>query len=282
MTIPRVLIACLLVGGLLTACQDEKAPQEPAPQQQYPTLPYRSLTLSEVFRGDAQPVTLTQQFDCTEGRLTRYTARQSVQASDELVLLETTTDLLYQDSIVTATDDRGNSCRYVLNLDGYATRCLLNEGTERQRSYTFDYLVNTEHHYYLRSVVERLADGTEHSRITIEWPSYRQMLLTHTVGGATQLYRLTTTPQAEIANTAQVPCLFLSELHPLSEHLPALYGKLLGEPAAVMVEQVEPDGGRLLSYTYQLDGNGWPTSVIATIATFATSATIHTVEYQFQ
>lgn len=277
----RSLCPILLALLLLTACQSEGEAPEPIPVQAYPTLPYQSLTLSEVWKSDAQPVTLTQQFDCTEGHLTRYTARQSIQADNETVLLETTTDLTYRDSLATATDDRGNTYLYVLNIDGYATRCLLNEGTDRQRSYTFDYLVNSEQQYFLRSMVEQLADGTEHSRIEIENSSFRQLLLTHTVGGVTQRYRLNNTAQSEIANAAQVPCLFLTELHPLSEHLPALYGKLLGEPAKVMIEQVDAGGDHLLHYSYQLDNNGWPTSVIATVAHFGT-ATTHAVAYQFQ
>lgn len=275
---PSLCTLGLVATCLLTACRDEGEAPEPAPTQQYPTLPYRKLTLTETFWSDAEPVTLTQQFDCTEGLLTRYTARQSVQASDEVVLLESTTQLQYQDSVVTATDDRGNTYRYLLNLQGYATRCLLNEGSERQRSYTFTYQVNTEQEHYLTSIVEQLADGTEHSRLTLDYASYRHLLLTQSVGGATQSFRLTTSPQGEMPNAAQVPCLFLTERHPLSEHLPALYGKLLGEPGLILVESVEPDGGDPLSYTYVLDHRGWPIQVTAS----SSDAGSQTVNYNFE
>lgn len=91
-----------------------------------------------------------------------------------------------------------------------------------------------------------------------------------------------TTAGNSIINQSEVPCLFFADLYPLSLHSAALYGKLLGEPFSILIEQIIPDGNTISQevrkYTYSLDKRNIITSCKEVTNSYGTNY-IRTVNY---
>lgn len=258
----RILSGLLLIGGL-AACSDENGNEEPEPQGIYPKMPFSTIQLNEVIESDAVPVTSTRTYTYKSGRLIGYTAKQSF-FSGEAVEIENTTTIAYGDHQAIVTDDANNVFTYTLNEYGYATSCTLTEGGGNTRTYTFDYLVNTENKHYLTNITETLGNGKVYSSIDIDFGNYRALRIKLRIGNAEYASTALTSPSNEIANLSEIPNLYLADRYPLSMHSVALYGKILGEPYNYLITQIVPDNdgtsSETTTYTYTLDKRGIVTS----------------------
>lgn len=225
-----------------------------------PTLPYQSLTIKEVMPSDAQNMTLTQTFDCTEGKLTGYTGKQTYAPFDFELTNHST--ILYKDNQAIVTNEDNAISTYTLNTYGYATQCIRQEGGGDERTYTFYYEIGSENKHYLKEINEILPDGQSFSSIKIERDdnhsisSIRRQIETNV-----QNYRTVGDIGEEKKNLSEIPHPFLVESHPLSMHQEALYGKLLGEPCPMMKKQIKPDNSEEnVTYEFSNDKEGWFTS----------------------
>lgn len=254
----------LLLIGMLAACSDNNGNNEPEHRGVYPKTSFSSIQLSEIIESDGAPlVTSVHTYAYKSGSLVSYTAKQSFIAG-ETVEIENTTTVAYGDHQAIVTDDVNNVFTYTLNDYGYATECTLQEAGGNTRTYTFDYLINTENKHYLTNITERLGDGKVYSSIDIDFDNYRALRITLHIGGADYTSTALTTPDNEIANLSEIPNLYISELYPISMHSVALYGKILGEPYKYLISQIIPDSdgtsSETTTYTYTLDNRGIVTS----------------------
>lgn len=258
----RILSGLLLIAGL-AACSDNNENEEPEPEGAYPTMPFSTIQLNEVIESDDKPVTATRTYEYKSGRLVSYTSKQNFFSGEAMEMISTTT-VAYGDHQAIVTDDANNVFSYTLNDDGYATSCTLREGGGNTRTYTFDYLVNTENKHYLTNITEKLNDGQVYSSIDIDFSNYRALRITLRIGTAEYTSTALTSPDNEIANISEIPNLYLADRYPLSMHCVALYGKILGEPFNYLITQIIPDGdgksSETTNYTYTLDNRGIVTS----------------------
>lgn len=256
----KIVFSLLLVCGLV-ACSDDK--EEPEVGGNYPTTSFSEIQLSEVYTGDAQPVTTTHTYAFSRGRLSDYTSKQTYFAV-EPVEMQTTTTVSYSDNQAIVTDGFGNVSTYTLDDKGYAISCTRKEGGGNTRTYTFSYLTNIEDKCYLKNITETLEDGKVYATIDIDHSTFRALRIALHNDTFDQVYTATTATNNEIENLSEIPCLFLAELYPLSLHSAALYGKLLGEPFKTLITQVIPDNNtesnETTTYTYSVDKRGIVTS----------------------
>lgn len=266
--------------GLLLLCMacGESSDEGEAPEPEIPTaseFPYtafRSIETSEVQHSDAQAVTLIRTFGYNgEGKIVSYTMCQRYQAV-EAVEMKRTTTVSHGEGTVVVTEETGNSYTYTLNDNRRAATCLWQSVNGSQRHYAFSYHTSSTGTPLLKSVTETLQGETQpFASIEVDYDEATP-IVTQSLNGATQSHRLTLATGAAGINTATLPPLFLSELYPLSEHLPALYGKLLGEPLPFLVEQVTPiadnDGNESITYTYSLNEEGLPITIKAVTTSY--------------
>ena len=222
----NILIALLFIGGL-AACSDSDdsdIPDNPG----YPVTHFSKIELSEVKTEEPNsPVTLTQTYAYKAGRLTNFTAIQSFVAGGETFKIENATSVVYGDHQAVVTDEINTVSTYTLDDNGYAVSCIRKEMDGKIRSYTFDYLINTEGKYFLKNITETLDENQPYSSINIDYSSYRTLRITQQVNKSEQTYIASTSTTNEIANTSEIPYLFLTDLYPLSFHSVAIYGKFL-------------------------------------------------------
>lgn len=132
------------------------------------------------------------------------------------------------------------------------------------RSYTFDYLINTEGKYFLKNITETLDENQPYSSINIDYSSYRTLRITQQVNKSEQTYIASTSTTNEIANTSEIPYLFLTDLYPLSFHSVAIYGKFLGDAYNTLITNLRPkdnsESNETTTYKYEFDGRGIVTS----------------------
>lgn len=262
----KIAFSLLLACGLV-ACSDDK--EEPEGGGNYPTTSFSKIRLSEVYKGDAQPVTTTHTYAFNRGRLSGYTSKQTYFAVKP-VEMQTTTTVSYSDHQAIVADGFGNVSTYTLDDKGYAISCTRKEGGGNTRTYTFSYLTDTEDKCYLENITEMLDDGKVYATIDIDYSSFSTLRIAMHVDTYDQMYTATTSASNEIENISEMPCLFLAELYPLSMHSAALYGKLLGEPFNALITQIIPDGNtesnETTNYTYKLDKRGIVTSCNETVS----------------
>ena len=135
---------------------------------------------------------------------------------------------------------------------------------DRNCSYTFDYLINTEGKYFLKNITETLDENQPYSSINIDYSSYRTLRITQQVNKSEQTYIAGTSTTNEIANTSEIPYLFLTDLYPLSFHSVAIYGKFLGDAYNTLITNLRPEdnseSNETTTYKYEFDGRGIVTS----------------------
>ena len=268
----NILIALLFIGGL-TACNDSDNEQPENLESVnifvcsdelaipnalgYPVTNFSQIKLSEIKTGDAQPVTLTQTYDYEAGRIASFTSLQKFAAGGESFEIENITDVVYEDHKVIVTDEINNVSTYTLNDKGYAVSCVRQEMDGKVRSYTFSYLTNTAGKYFLKNITEILNGDRIYSTINIDYNNYRALRITQQVDVYEQTYIASTPADNEIANTSEIPFLFLTELYPLSFHATAIYGKLLGDTYNTLITQLAPEenteSNETTTYSYSLD-----------------------------
>lgn len=222
-----------------------------------PTIPYKSLRVQEIIPSDANTITLTQTFNYIDNKLVTFNNVQSYMAVEPYELVNETT-LSYQDNKVTVTDGFNNVSVYTLNEYGYATHCVRNQGLADERYYLFEYYINDDHWHYLTQIEEYLPDDKLYSKINFE-PIDKFMKISQQIDSSIQYYIANSSEV--VRNLSAIPHPFLIQLHPLSMHEAALYGRLLGEPYSEMITQIKPEGNEEnLSIAFKSDDEGWFTN----------------------
>lgn len=260
----NILIALLFIGGL-TACSDNNEGSDIPNNPVYPVTHFSKIELKEVKEEPGAPaVTVTQTYDYSAGRLSNFTSTQSFVAGGELFKIENATNVVYGDHQAVVTDEINNISTYTLDDNGYAISCVRQEMDGKIRSYTFDYLINTEGKYFLKNITEILDGNKSYSSINIDYSSYRTLRITQQVDKSEQTYIASTSTGNEIANTSEIPYLFLTDLYPLSFHSVAIYGKFLGDAYDTLITNLMPEdnsgSNETTTYKYVFDGRGIVTS----------------------
>ena len=252
-----IFIALLFIGGL-TACSDNNEGSDIPDNPGYPVTHFSKIELKEVKEEPGAPaVTVTQTYDYSAGRLINFTSTQSFVAGGELFKIENATNVVYGDHQAVVTDEINNISTYTLDDNGYAISCVRQEMDGKIRSYTFDYLINTEGKYFLKNITETLDGNKSYSSINIDYSSYRTLRITQQVDKSEQTYIASTSTGNEIANTSEIPYLFLTDLYPLSFHSVAIYGKFLGDAYNTLITDLRPEdnsgSNETTTYTYRFD-----------------------------
>ena len=260
----NIFIALLFIGGL-TACSDNNEGSDIPDNPGYPVTHFSKIELKEVKEEPGAPaVTVTQTYDYSAGRLINFTSTQSFVAGGELFKIENATNVVYGDHQAVVTDEINNISTYTLDDNGYAISCVRQEMDGKIRSYTFDYLINTEGKYFLKNITETLDGNKSYSSINIDYSSYRTLRITQQVNKSEQTYIASTSTTNEIANTSEIPYLFLTDLYPLSFHSVAIYGKFLGDAYNTLITNLRPEdnseSNETTTYKYEFDGRGIVTS----------------------
>lgn len=260
----NIFIALLFIGGL-TACSDNNEGSDIPDNPGYPVTHFSKIELKEVKEEPGAPaVTVTQTYDYSAGRLINFTSTQSFVAGGELFKIENATNVVYGDHQAVVTDEINNISTYTLDDNGYAISCVRQEMDGKIRSYTFDYLINTEGKYFLKNITETLDENQPYSSINIDYSSYRTLRITQQVNKSEQTYIAGTSTTNEIANTSEIPYLFLTDLYPLSFHSVAIYGKFLGDAYNTLITNLRPEdnseSNETTTYKYEFDGRGIVTS----------------------
>ena len=260
----NILIALLFIGGL-TACSDNNEGSDIPNNPVYPVTHFSKIELKEVKEEPGAPaVTVTQTYDYSAGRLSNFTSTQSFVAGGELFKIENATNVVYGDHQAVVTDEINNISTYTLDDNGYAISCVRQEMDGKIRSYTFDYLINTEGKYFLKNITETLDGNKSYSSINIDYSSYRTLRITQQVDKSEQTYIASTSTGNEIANTSEIPYLFLTDLYPLSFHSVAIYGKFLGDAYNTLITNLRPEdnsgSNETTTYKYEFDRRGIVTS----------------------
>ena len=253
----NIFIALLFIGGL-TACSDNNEGSDIPDNPGYPVTHFSKIELKEVREEPGAPaVTVTQTYDYSAGRLINFTSTQSFVAGGELFKIENATNVVYGDHQAVVTDEINNISTYTLDDNGYAISCVRQEMDGKIRSYTFDYLINTEGKYFLKNITETLDGNKSYSSINIDYSSYRTLRITQQVDKSEQTYIASTSTGNEIANTSEIPYLFLTDLYPLSFHSVAIYGKFLGDAYNTLITDLRPEdnsgSNETTTYTYRFD-----------------------------
>ena len=253
----NIFIALLFIGGL-TACSDNNEGSDIPDNPGYPVTHFSKIELKEVKEEPGAPaVTVTQTYDYSAGRLINFTSTQSFVAGGELFKIENATNVVYGDHQAVVTDEINNISTYTLDDNGYAISCVRQEMDGKIRSYTFDYLINTEGKYFLKNITETLDGNKSYSSINIDYSSYRTLRITQQVDKSEQTYIASTSTGNEIANTSEIPYLFLTDLYPLSFHSVAIYGKFLGDAYNTLITDLRPEdnsgSNETTTYTYRFD-----------------------------
>ncbi|EKU88961.1 DUF4595 domain-containing protein [Bacteroides oleiciplenus] len=277
------IFAALLFIGALTACSDSDEGSGIPDEPKYPVTNFSKIELTEVKQEPNVPaVTVTQTYNYNAtGRLTDFTIMQSFVAGGEQFKIENTTNVVYEDHKAIVTDEINNVSTYTLDDNGYAISCVRQETNGKIRSYTFDYLINTEGKYFLKTITETLNGNQPYSAINIDYSNFRALRITEQVDSYEQTYTASTSVGNEIANKSEIPFLFLVELYPLSLHTAAVYGKFLGDAYNTLITQLVPDGNsesqETTTYAYDFTQKGIDISYEETTKYYDDRGKVHTL-----
>lgn len=277
----NIFAALLFIGGL-TACSDSDEGSGIPDEPKYPVTNFSKIELKEVKKDPSVPdVTVTQTYNYNAGRLTDFTIMQSFVAGGEQFKIENTTNVVYEDHKAIVTDEINNVSTYTLDDNGYAISCVRQETNGKIRSYTFDYLINTEGKYFLKTITETLNGNQPYSAINIDYSNFRALRITEQVDSYEQTYTASTSVGNEIANKSEIPFLFLVELYPLSLHTAAVYGKFLGDAYNTLITQLVPDGNsesqETTTYAYDFTQKGIDISYEETTKYYDDRGKVHTL-----
>ncbi|MDR0961545.1 MAG: DUF4595 domain-containing protein [Mediterranea sp.] len=249
-----IALSALLVAG----CKDDY--YEPLPH----ITPSR-IQLSQVSSGIGTPSVTnirTYLFN-PEGYLTQATIEQDY-GFPEIENTIYTSTVTYTDGKVVVDNGHGTVATYELNINGCAANCELKEGSY-VRQYAFTYLTNADGRPYLRSLTETIGDN-ETAAMEFDYLTAEATLrISYRTGNEAPVYYVATATSKQL-NLSRIPNLFISELYPLSYHLPALYGRLLGEPYPYLIDLILPEGtDEGITYRYTLNDNGMVSACTETI-----------------
>ncbi len=261
----KKLYALFLLVPLLAACVESESTGDPeeGEEEERPLLGFTALEVSERLTSNAQTVTATRtyHYDAAD-RLTDCVTRQTTEGAGAIEL-ESTTTVTYADGAAEVTDAAGNTLAYTFDADGRATACVYRTPWGEVRRYAFGYYEASSGRHYLSRVAETLGDASQpYSEISLDYTAADAVTVTCVVDGGGQSFALSFPTEGGVDNAAQLPCLFLAELYPLSLHEAALYARWLGDAYDVLLARCEPtdnaESGEYTTYTYGVDAEGFP------------------------
>lgn len=261
----KQLYALVLLLPLLAACVESETTDVPeeGEEEEKILLGFTALEVSEKLTSDAQTVTVTHtyHYDAAD-RLTSCTTRQTTEGAGAIEL-ENATTVAYDDGAATVTDAAGNTLTYAFDADGRAATCVYRTQWGEVRRYAFGYYEAPSGRHYLSRVAETLGDASQpYSEISLDYGTSGAVTVTCEVDGDGQSFALSFPTEGGVDNAAQLPCLFLAELYPLSLHEAALYARWLGDAYDVLLARCEPtdnaESGEYTTYTYGVDAEGFP------------------------
>lgn len=280
-------LMCLLILSALLTTQCDGSSDTPNDESEpelspYPTLPFKQLTMSEVYKSDGGNIRTTHTFSYTDGRITGLQVEQHL-TSSELQVGAYSYEVAYGENEAVVTDSHGNTLCYLLNERGYAFRCNQTSATGATRTYFFQYDANADGGYYLLQVEEYIGNDPL---------AYSHIDLTHNEGETDILQQIDQQKGSYTAvstnltpNSYYLPMLFLTEAHPLSPHLVALYGRLLGDPRPYLYDELRVNSasgdGEVTTYEYEQDAEGHVTTLKASLKSNGASIA-RTITYEYQ
>lgn len=281
------VIYLFFAASILVGCSEDKTSENNDNESTLPNTTFRKIEVTETHESDAQPVTFTQTylFD-QDGRLENCETTQLIHLTEPFEM-KNNYRITYGNQQVIISDESGNSSTYTLNEEGFATRCVRQESGGDIRNYTFDYQISKEGLYLLSKITETLPDEGDFSCIELKYQTPYSLYIAYHIGDFKQNYlaKISEQEAGDLKNLSEVPFLFLAELHPLSMHLPALYGKFLGEQPRYLYTEIEPENNELsnerVEYKYALDAEGLISSCQITTNSYGEEFK-RTINYQFE
>lgn len=217
------------------------------------------IELTEVIPSDSYDVTSVKTFSFDDGCISSFVSSQEI-AGGQLFSHSVTTTVAYSGSTVTMSDDNGNVMTYTLDVDGYAESCVFEEGGGTERGYSFGYFTGNDGRRYLQNVSETIG-GEVYSSLELDYSVDGRISVAQTVDGSSQTYIIEFDADVAVENRAGLPDLFLSELYPLSLHVAAYYGGIIGCAYEYLCTDMYPENSPELnehtSYVYSLDNDGY-------------------------
>lgn len=232
--------------------------EDPTQETDISFLSYNTLQIKETISNDTpSPVTLTQMYNYEDGKLVDCVSTQTYTAIENFEISHYIS-LLYSPKQVSIHHDDNQTSIYTLNDKGYATKCVIKDANNNARHYTFKYHVSNKGKHYLSEIQETMDNGTPYSSIKLAYDKYPNIQVTQTIEDFEQTYECLLNEEASHANIFKIPSLFLSEMHPISQHDIAYHGEILGEHFDYLMSRAYvKDSTEGITYTYKID----PTSM---------------------
>ena len=217
------------------------------------------IELTEVIPSDSYDVTSVKTFSFDDEGINSYVSSQEISGGQKFSY-SLTTSVAYSGSTVTMSDDNGNVMTYTLDANGYAGSCIFEEGGGTERRYSFGYFTGNDGRRYLQNVSETI-EGEVYSSLELDYSVDGRVGVEQTVDGSSQTYIIEFDNNEAVENKAAMPDMFLSELYPLSLHLAAYYGGIIGNAYEYLCTDMYPEDSPELnehtSYSYSLDDDGY-------------------------
>lgn len=220
-----------------------------------------SIELKELIPSDSYDVTSTRTFKFGDDGISYFVAAQEI-AGGKLFSSSDTTFVSYTDGGMVVSDRNGNVRTYMMNDFGCAVSCCLQEGGGTERNYYFSYITGEDGFQYLSGITEMLDDGEVYSLLTFDYSEDGKIKVGQTVDGMSETYIVEFDKYVAVENVCGLPDIFLSELYPMSMHLVALYGGVLGNAFEYLCTDMYPENSPELNehttYEYSVDEEGIP------------------------
>lgn len=225
MKLLKYTLALIVYAGIMLACSDDNEAV------------ITTMRVTQQLSNDGGNVTKVDRYTYTDDRLTNRLTTQNFyeEISNEV-------SFTYTGNEVTLDYSEGNTAVYILNAEGYATRCTF-QMAGQTRTYQFTYSDG-----YLTQVDEAI-EGVPSMSNTF---GYKDGDLTSIAIGTNKII---CTP-GETDNREQLPCPVFEDTYPLSLHTDALYAHLLGKASPHFTGSSVPgteDPQEKTEYSYTTD-----------------------------
>lgn len=226
MKLLKYTLLLMLCAGTMVGCTEDNDPV------------ITTMKVTEYLKSDGGDVVKEDQYIYTDDKLTSHITTQKF--SDQSMSHEVT--FAYTGNEVTLDYSEGNMAVYILNADGYATRCTF-QMAGQTRTYQFTYSDG-----YLTQVDEAI-DGAPSMSNTFGYKDGELIAI------STGPNKIVCTP-GETDNREQLPCPVFEDTYPLSLHTDALYAHLLGKASPHFTGSSVPgteDPQEKTEYSYTTD-----------------------------
>lgn len=249
------IVVWLLFAALACACAGEQEMQD----DDMEACPVKGLELKELIPSDSYSVVSKKTFGFENGLIKSYVASQEIE-NGNVFSHSIVTEVDYSDGGIMMSDDNDNVWTYITDGSGYAKSCHLEEGGGTVRSYSFSYTMDGDGRTLLAGITESVEDGEEYSSLELDYSVDGRIRVTQNVDGLSEIYIVEFDAVEAVGNDYGLPDLFLSELYPLSMHLVALYGGILGDAygflGTAMYPEFSPELQEHTTFEYSSDESG--------------------------